>query len=286
MQLFFLEEVSLEYVSRHTCYSQLQTLSTKHRSKSVVSTGGDIDGCEELAMANMPLRSLLTRSVVITIANLTMLAFLGISLMALLPLFLSTPIDLGGVGFTPSSIGSCLALFGIVNGVFQALCFANIVNWLGPKRVFCLSVLCLAPVMVTFPVISWLARARGVVDHAVMFVLLSQLVLTIIWDMAYGAYYHVTTLPANPLIIHRRDYLPVCHSLCPRKGRPRRYLWSWSNHLGNSSCCRARLSDFALCIVKAIQSSEWKCSICRLHYTCWCNEVAGITVTRRITREG
>jgi MFS family permease len=196
-----------------------------------VSSDADIDGCEALAqksMANMPLRSLLKPSVVIAIANHAMISFLGISLMALLPLFLSTPTNLGGVGFTPSSIGSCLAMYSSVNSVFQALFFAKIVDRVGPKRLFCLSVWCFAPVMVVFPLISWLVRARGTVDHAVTFALLGQLVLTVIWDMAYGAYYNETFLviTSYPLIIICRDCLPVYHSLCPRKERAWRYLWS------------------------------------------------------------
>jgi MFS family permease len=198
LQLFFLEEVGHEYVSSHNVAHNLQTLSTKHLPKLGISSDVDSGGCEALAqksMASMPLQSLLTPGVVTAIANHTMISFLGISFMALLPLFLSTPVDLGGIGFTPSSIGWYLALFGIMNGGFQALFFAKIVDRLGPKRLFCLSVWCFAPVIVVFPVMSWLVRARGTVDHAITFALFAQLILVVIWDMAYGAYCN-ETVPA------------------------------------------------------------------------------------------
>jgi hypothetical protein len=55
-----------------------------------------------------------------------MLAFLDISLLTLLPLFLWMPTYLGGLGFTPSSIGSRLAMFGVVDGTLQALFLAKL----------------------------------------------------------------------------------------------------------------------------------------------------------------
>ena len=148
----------------------------------------DQEALTQKIRANMPMRSLLTPSVVTPIANYAVLAFLDISLLALLPLFLSTPMYLGGLGLSPSSIGSWLALYGIMNGVFQALFFAKIVGWLGPKRMFCVSVSCFVPATIMFPIMSWLIRARGTVDHTVTFALVSQLALIVIWDMAFGAY--------------------------------------------------------------------------------------------------
>jgi MFS family permease len=138
-------------------------------------------------MADIPLRSLLTPSIVIPIANYAMLAFLDITLLALLPLFFSTPNYLGGLEFSPSSIGLCLALCAVVGGFFQALFFAKIVDRFGPKRVLCFSVSCFALAMVVFPIMSWLVHTRGAVDHAIMIPLLCQLVLVVIWGSAFGA---------------------------------------------------------------------------------------------------
>ncbi|KAG2153184.1 major facilitator superfamily domain-containing protein [Suillus clintonianus] len=122
-----------------------ETLSTKRQPRLTstttgVSSSADTESIAQQSMANMPLRDLLTPTVVIPIANYAMLAFLDISFRVLLPLFFSTPTYLGGLGFSPSSIGSWLALFGIVDGVFQALFFAKIVDWLSAKRLFFLVV--------------------------------------------------------------------------------------------------------------------------------------------------
>ncbi|OJA08652.1 hypothetical protein AZE42_05274, partial [Rhizopogon vesiculosus] len=164
--LFFLEE----------------TLSTERQPKLMSTTLGGISSVADIdrealpqkPVAVMPLRSLLIPSIVIPIANYALLAFLDISLMALLPLFFSTPTYLGGLGFTPSSIGLWLAMFGVVDGLFQAFFFAKIVDRFGPKRVFCSSVLCFAPTMIVFPIMSWLVHTRGAVDHAITVTLIGQ----------------------------------------------------------------------------------------------------------------
>lgn len=184
--LFFLEE----------------TLSTKRRPKLTattlsISNGTNSNDREGLSQTcNMPVRSLLTPTIIIPIANYAMLALLDIALMALLPLFFSTPTYLGGLGFTPSHIGLWMAMFALADGVFQALFFAKIVEWIGPKRLFCVAVSCFAPVMLMFPIMSWLVHTRGVIDHTIAFVLISQLVLAIIWDMAYGVVFMFITASA------------------------------------------------------------------------------------------
>ncbi|KAG2137627.1 MFS general substrate transporter [Suillus bovinus] len=183
--LFFLEE----------------TLSSKRRRKLTttlgVSNGADSENREDLSQtSNMPMRSLLTPTVIIPIANYAMLALLDIALMALLPLFLSTPAYLGGLGFTPSRIGLWMAIYAMADGIFQALFFAKIVDWIGPKRLFCVSVSCFMPIMLMFPIMSWLIHTRGVVDHAITFIFISQLALTAMWDMAYGTVFMFITASA------------------------------------------------------------------------------------------
>lgn len=166
-------------------------MSTKRRPRST-SNGPDIDqeALAQISVANMPLRFLLTPTILIPIANYTMLSSLDISLRALLPLFFSTPTSLGGLGLTPASIGLWLALYGVVDVVIQVLFFATAVEWLGPKRLFTTSVWCFVPVMLLFPIMSWFVHVRGAVDYTITIALLVQLILVAIWDMAFGAYYN------------------------------------------------------------------------------------------------
>lgn len=161
-----------------------ETSPTKHRPKLTATLDGE--SLSQRPMADISLRPLLTPTVVIPIANYAMFAFLEISRRVLVPLFFSTPTYLGGLGFDPSSIGSWLALFGIMDGIFQALLFAKLVNWVGPKRLFSVSVSSYAMLMVVLSIMSWLVRARGGVDHTVTFALLCQLVLSVICSMGLG----------------------------------------------------------------------------------------------------
>ncbi|KAG2363254.1 MFS general substrate transporter [Suillus spraguei] len=179
--LFFLEE----------------TLSTKRRPKLTATLGADSDNGEGLSRTStMPVRSLLIPTIVIPIANYAMLALLDIAIMALLPLFFSTPTYLGGLGLTPSRIGLCMAIFAMADGVFQALFLAKIVDWIGPKRLFTVSVSCFIPAVLMFPVMSWLIHTRGMVDYTIAFALLSQLVLMVVWDMAFGTVFMFVTASA------------------------------------------------------------------------------------------
>ncbi|KAG2365002.1 MFS general substrate transporter [Suillus spraguei] len=179
--LFFLEE----------------TLSTKRRPKLTATLGADSDNGEGLSRTStMPVRSLLVPTIVIPIANYAMLALLDIAVMALLPLFFSTPTYLGGLGLTPSRIGLCMAIFAMANGIFQALFLAKIVDWVGPKRLFTVSVSCFTPAVLMFPVMSWLIHTRGMVDYTIAFALISQLVLMVVWDMAYGTVFMFITASA------------------------------------------------------------------------------------------
>ncbi|KAG1906453.1 major facilitator superfamily domain-containing protein [Suillus fuscotomentosus] len=178
-----------------------ETLSTKRRPKFTsttvsVSSSPDRESLVKNSMANMPLRSLLTPSVVIPMANYAMVALLDVSFRVLMPLFFSTPTYLGGLGFDPAVIGSWLALFGIIDGAFQGLFFARIVDWIGPKRLFCVSVSCYAPLMAMFPIMSWIVRARGEVDYAITFALLFHLVMIVIWHTTYGTIYMFITASA------------------------------------------------------------------------------------------
>ncbi|KAG0709389.1 major facilitator superfamily domain-containing protein [Suillus ampliporus] len=210
-----------------------------------ISSGADSDDREAMAqksMANMPLRSLLTPTIVIPIANYAMLALLDISLLALMPLFFSTPMYLGGLGFSPSSIGSWLALLAIVDGIFQALFFAKIVDWLGPKRLFCVSVSCFAPAILVFPFMSWLVHARGMVDHAVTFALIGQLVLTVIWDMAFGARYH----EIRPVIKTKTDLITGTVFMFITASAPTKSVLGAVNGLGQTTASMARVIGPAL----------------------------------------
>lgn len=131
------------------------------------------------------MRSLFVPSVLIPIANYACMATLEIAMWALQPLFYSTPIELGGLGFDPVTIGFWMGAFGIVNGILQAIIFAPLVNKYGPKTIFQYSEACLIPIFALPPITNIIARQYGI-GWLVWFSLTLSLILTVLMDMAFG----------------------------------------------------------------------------------------------------
>ncbi|KDQ31599.1 hypothetical protein PLEOSDRAFT_156256 [Pleurotus ostreatus PC15] len=80
----------------------------------------------KVGAGHLPLHALLIKPVLTTTASYAALALVDIAYRAVQPLFLSSPIALGGLGWPPSDIGKLLATWGILNGLFTACFFARI----------------------------------------------------------------------------------------------------------------------------------------------------------------
>ncbi|KAH7921287.1 MFS general substrate transporter [Leucogyrophana mollusca] len=167
-----------------------ETLPRKAQGVANTSVTDDAPG-----NASTPLRSLLVPSVMIPVANYATLAIVEITILALQPLFYSTPTDLGGLGFPPSVIGAWVALFGFADGMFQLCFFASIVERWGAKRIFVISVSLFLPIIAIFPIMSSVVRTRGV-DSYIWVLLSCQLVLMVIMDMAFGTVFMFVTSSA------------------------------------------------------------------------------------------
>lgn len=131
------------------------------------------------------LRSLLTRRVVIAAANYAMLSLVDIAFRAIQPLFFSTPIHLGGLGLPPPIIGNIMAVFGILNGVFQVFFFAKIHDRWGSKTVFIAGIVSAIPVFAAFPIMNLLARTQGL-SLALWVVVGLQIVISIMLSLSYS----------------------------------------------------------------------------------------------------
>ncbi|KAI9439344.1 MFS general substrate transporter [Lactarius indigo] len=99
----------------------------------------------------VPLRALLTRPVVISVANYGMTGMLDMTAGTLIPLVWSTSVEFGGLSMNPASIGSWMAGYGLMTGVFQFAAFPRIVRRFGPRRVFIASIILFFPVFFMLP---------------------------------------------------------------------------------------------------------------------------------------
>ena len=142
--------------------------------------------------SDAPVRDLLTPPVVWSVLNYACLALLEMAYRAIQPLFFSTPVEFGGLGLQPSSIGLILGSFGIMDGVFQALFFAKFIDHWGPKRVFQVGMSMFVFIYPLFPIMNIVARNMGVSNSVWMLIAL-QLSLSVIMDMAYGTLPHHLT---------------------------------------------------------------------------------------------
>jgi hypothetical protein len=105
-----------------------------------------------------PLRSLLTRPVLLSIANYAMVALLEMACLALIPLVWSTSVEFGGLGFSPVSIGSWMSVYGCMDGIFQFVVFPRAAGRFGLQRVLVTCIASCAVVVIIFPLENFVLR--------------------------------------------------------------------------------------------------------------------------------
>ncbi|KAJ6534935.1 MFS general substrate transporter [Mycena capillaripes] len=143
----------------------------------------------------LPLRQLLTVPVITSVSNYIALAFLDISIRALVPLFFATPIAIGGLGLPPAKIGLLLATHGLTTCVFQVLFFAKCIRRFGERGVFIGGMSSYLAIFALLPVISTVAQASG--RTGIVWALLACLLLfALLADMCYGSVFMFLTASA------------------------------------------------------------------------------------------
>ncbi|KAI0316457.1 MFS general substrate transporter [Amylostereum chailletii] len=133
----------------------------------------------------VPMRALLVPRVLVAAGNYASLSLVDIAYRAVQPLFFSTPVELGGLGLSPPTIGLILSAFGIINGIFQVFFFARIHDHWGTKNVFIAGISSCIPVFALFPVMNFLAREQGI-GHAVWAIVALQIVISLGISLCYG----------------------------------------------------------------------------------------------------
>lgn len=139
----------------------------------------------------MPLRELLTRDVLVASANHAFLALVDIFFRALQPIFLSTSIELGGLGLDPPLIGTAISFFGILNGVATVFLFKRLTDCFGMKGVYMMGITANVPCFCLFPVITYLARSSversGGLGTEVWIAAGLQMAMSVLVSLCYGA---------------------------------------------------------------------------------------------------
>jgi len=133
----------------------------------------------------VPLKTLLTYPVILSVSNYVTLAFMEIMFISLLPLFMAMPIELGGLGFTPMAIGYVLGTVGIWSGIFSMLFLAKLHRRFGERRVFIVGMLGFSVNFTMLPLINIVAHRTGV-TWVVWCLLTFSLSLVPVMDACYS----------------------------------------------------------------------------------------------------
>ncbi|KAI9452894.1 MFS general substrate transporter [Lactarius psammicola] len=147
-----------------------------------------LDGPAKDAEEPLPLRALLTRPVVVSVANYCVIALLDMIAGALIPLVWSTSIEFGGLSMNPASIGLWMAGYGLMGCIFQFVAFPRIVGRFGPRRVFIAGIILFFPVFILLPFENLAIRhSSSGLNLIVGLLIMLQLSAIIISDLGFGA---------------------------------------------------------------------------------------------------
>ena len=161
--------------------------------QSAISLSRPLEASEGILFASStdkppPLRQLLTYPVVISVTNYSCLFFFDSSHFALVPLFFTMPIEIGGLGFDPRRIGYIVGVSRAVDAVFMATYFPKVVRYLGERRTYILSMATFQLLWVLFPVMNLCARHYGI-STSVWTGIFLWIVLATSTDMAFGFFF-------------------------------------------------------------------------------------------------
>lgn len=161
-------------------------IASSDASIALLSGQNDDDDCLQ-AERPLPLRSLLIPRILIAAGNYASLSLVDIAMKSIQPVFLSTPILLGGLGLPPSSIGTLLSVQGFLNGIFSIFFFAKIHDRWGAKKTFIAGVASAIPATVMYPIANAFARTQGY-RIAVWIAIGIQIISGILHNLSFGQY--------------------------------------------------------------------------------------------------
>ncbi|KAK7053829.1 protein zinc induced facilitator-LIKE 1 [Favolaschia claudopus] len=126
------------------------------------------------AIQRPPIRSLMTRQVLLPISSFALLVFTETSYSVLTPLVYSASIAHGGLGFPPIQIGLLMGVWGLYNILWQATAVSRLIKIFGPRAVHVFGYSCHLVGFGFFIVMNVVARAYGEVNSVVWVLIVVQ----------------------------------------------------------------------------------------------------------------
>lgn len=133
----------------------------------------------------VPFRELLVAPVLVAAGSAASFSLIDMSFRTVLPVYLATPMEMGGLGLDPPVIGIILAAMGISTGVLQVLFFAPLYNCLGGKNIFLIAATLFLPITAIFPITNHIGKEQGL-NSLVWFLVGLQIFLFVFASFALG----------------------------------------------------------------------------------------------------
>ena len=188
---------------------------------------------------------------IVASANYSFLAVVDISFRTLLPVFLSTPILVGGLGLDPPLIGTIMSFTGILNGIFTVFLFPRMTDWFGVKWVYLIGAIAAVPCFSLFPIMNYLGRnyieSGGGVGLWVWVAVGLQVFLSVLNGLCYGmslwlsSNYHWRCFRRCGIHLHRRGRT--------QQGLSGDHEWVRSIVCGHRACGWARPGELGILAV-------------------------------------
>ncbi|EKM78039.1 hypothetical protein AGABI1DRAFT_42398 [Agaricus bisporus var. burnettii JB137-S8] len=194
-RLIFLANLFYDYSSGEESPLLSNDLPRKYGSHPTEDSSSEISTLAPIEK-EIPLKDLLTRPLLIALANHAFLAFLDQAHQAILPLMYSTSISLGGLSLRPRDIGLVMGVWGAFNAVLQIVFFSRIMKWLGPRTMY---ITCFSALLVTFsafPVLNMLSKTTGSTNAMVWITICFQMTFYVAVFMGYGSIFMYVTASA------------------------------------------------------------------------------------------
>ncbi|KAF9513210.1 hypothetical protein BS47DRAFT_1458986, partial [Hydnum rufescens UP504] len=189
------------------------------------------------------LLSILTKPVIISVANYCLLAFISMAYSVLQPLFLSTPIQHGGLGLDRARIGYILTAQSAVGALCVLMLSARLQQNFGVNTVFSITMAVFMVLHGAFPVMNALAREDRI-GCQVWFILAVQLVLHGLVEIGFGC-----------MIYSSHERLAI--SCGPWQSK-----WTRTNCHISGACDRAGELDSTLRPIGRKESDGWQARLC------------------------
>ncbi|KAG1725313.1 major facilitator superfamily domain-containing protein [Suillus lakei] len=158
---FRFKEVRASFFTDHVWIALSASYATPFTPSSNALASSRVANSEEVPSKPLPLRALLTPKVLTVTASYVTMALFYMAFSSVLPVFYSTPIELGGLSLDPPRIGAILAASGVAHGIFQLLFYARLHDRFGAGAIHIAGVGSGIPIIILFPVINALARVHG-----------------------------------------------------------------------------------------------------------------------------